>query len=220
MRRRTGSRPGCGRSALTLPSLWGFLQAPAQTTDFLIPLSAFQDAPPAGAALSLLSPQPAPAPAQPRCEKKGELTQTGEAWGLAVRHQLSSHLPPPRTCFLSQPLKDDLECQLEWAGHRPGRSGLEAHYHGREGSFSPPPFLPPVPFSLLASLLQGQTEPKLTSGPLDRPHSSSRSPDTSCQRRPRSFLLPCRPSPCSFWVCSRQCHLPAVNKVIQDGWLW
>lgn len=205
---------------MTFPSLWGFLQAPAQTNRFLNPTVSLPRRPACRSGTVTPLPTTSPSPSPARCEKKGELTQTGEAWGLAVRHQLSSHLPPPQTCFLSQPLKDDLECQLEWAGHRPGRPGLEAHYHGREGSFSPPPFLPPVPFSLLASLLQGQTEPKGISGPPDRPHSCSRSPDTSCQRRPISFLLPCRLSPCSFWVCSRQCHLPAVNKVIQDGWLW
>lgn len=68
-------------------------------------------------------------------------TKTGEAGGLEVRHQLSSCLPGPQTCFLTQPLKDDLECQLEWAGHRPGeaRPGSSLPWEGgRFLSTSPP----------------------------------------------------------------------------------
>lgn len=76
-----------------------------------------------------------------------------------MKPQHSLHPPGPKTHFLNQPLKCDLKYQLECAGHWPGRPVLTAHYHGREGSFSPPSLLPPpAPSSLLAPFLHSQTE--------------------------------------------------------------
>ncbi|KAK1339984.1 hypothetical protein QTO34_018548 [Cnephaeus nilssonii] len=48
-------------------------------------------------------------------------------------------------------LKGDLTCQLQWAGHPPGRPGLAAHYHGREGSFSALPSSSHLAFFLTSS---------------------------------------------------------------------
>ncbi|XP_044891710.1 PDZK1-interacting protein 1 isoform X1 [Felis catus] len=102
---------------------------------------------------------------------------------------------------------------LSGQGTGQGRPGLEAHYHGREGGFSPPPLLPPSPPSLLAPLLQGQTKPGLISGRHGQTPRQLQEPRyQQPERRPRSFLQPCRPSSCSFWACSRQCHPPAVSK--------
>ncbi|XP_058573477.1 PDZK1-interacting protein 1 isoform X1 [Neofelis nebulosa] len=102
---------------------------------------------------------------------------------------------------------------LSGQGTGQGRPGLEAHYHGREGGFSPPPLLPPSLPSLLAPLLQGQTKPGLISGRHGQTPRQLQEPRyQQPERRPRSFLQPCRPSSCSFWACSRQCHPPAVSK--------
>ena len=99
------------------------------------------------------------------------------------RPRLSLHSPGPQTHFLSQAPKGDLKCQLLWVGPWPGRPGLATHYHGREGSFSPPSLLlPPSPSSLPAPLVWGQTELRLIPAHTSRPHSCSRSPDTSSRR--------------------------------------
>lgn len=106
---------------------------------------------------------------------------------------------------------------LSGQGNGQGRPGLEAHYHGREGGFSPPPLLPPSPPSLLAPLLQGQTKPGLISGRHGQTPRQLQEPRyQQPERRPRSFLQPCQPSSCSFWACSRHCHPPAVSKVAWD----
>ncbi|KAM9108346.1 PDZK1-interacting protein 1 isoform 1-T1 [Megaptera novaeangliae] len=74
------------------------------------------------------------------------------------------------------------KASLSGLGSSQGRPGL-AHYHGREGRFPPPSLLrPPSPPSFLAPLLQGQTETRLISTDTDRPHGSSRSPDSSGRR--------------------------------------
>ncbi|XP_030182436.1 PDZK1-interacting protein 1 isoform X2 [Lynx canadensis] len=62
--------------------------------------------------------------------------------------------------------------------------------------------------------LEGQTKPGLISGRHRQTPRQLQEPRyQQPERRPRSFLQPCRPSSCSFWACSRQCHPPAVSKV-------
>ncbi|XP_078308073.1 PDZK1-interacting protein 1 isoform X1 [Panthera onca] len=61
--------------------------------------------------------------------------------------------------------------------------------------------------------LEGQTKPGLISGRHGQTPRQLQEPRyQQPERRPRSFLQPCRPSSCSFWACSRQCHPPAVSK--------
>ncbi|XP_045333212.1 PDZK1-interacting protein 1 isoform X2 [Leopardus geoffroyi] len=60
---------------------------------------------------------------------------------------------------------------------------------------------------------EGQTKPGLISGRHRQTPRQLQEPRyQQPERRPRSFLQPCRPSSCSFWACSRQCHPPAVSK--------
>lgn len=75
----------------------------------------------------------------------------GAVWGPRCLG-LSPHLPGPQTHLLSWSLKEDLQCQLSGLGTAREASPA-AHFHGREGSFSPSP--PPRlwPSSSLAPLL-------------------------------------------------------------------